>query len=221
MLRSLQTSVILAASQIRCLHVDPLIQHLVTVFMAFLAMMNPLSSTVIFMSVTEGKSARERKQISIRANAIAFFLIVLFVVLGKSIFHVFDITLPALHIAGGIIVFIMGYNMLTESSSTNKQNINDTAGDVAVSPLAVPEIAGPGCISIAMSNAVHGGWTESGITIAVFFVLCLVTHICFMSNVIIQRVLGESGLGIVTRLMGLISAVVGVQMIIIGINVIK
>ena len=197
---------------------SPLIEHVVTVFMAFFAIMNPIANTAVFAGLTGNKDKHEQTKIAAKSLIIAFIVILLFSVLGKSIFHLFGITLPALRITGGILIFIVGFHMLQGANSKmhTTQESNDL--DVAVSPLAVPLLAGPGTIATAMNYSAAGGWMEITVTTIVFAVLCFITFICFISSSKILLAIGENGLGIVTRLMGLILAVIGVEILIVGIK---
>lgn len=115
-------------------------------------------------------------------------------------------------------MFLVGYHMLQGKVSTLHMTQESNDSDVAVSPLAVPLLAGPGAIATAMNYSAAGGWWGISITIFVFAVLCLITFFCFIFSSKILIIIGESGIGIVTRLMGLILAVIGVQMLIVGIN---
>lgn len=217
-----------------------ILQHAIGVFMAFFAIMNPISNTAAFAGLTANLDKQQQKQIALKALIITFILIALFTFLGEAIFKLFGISLAALRITGGVLVFLVGFHMLQGSTSnmhqaksqpqtrssnlpqnphpSSRQNQASTADDLAISPLAVPLLAGPGTISTAMSYAAMGGIEFKITTIAVFFVLCVITFICFIcSSQIIKRI-GESGLNIVTRLMGLILAVIGVQMLITGVQ---
>jgi len=90
--------------------------------------------------------------------------------------------------------------------------------DIAVSPLAIPLLAGPGTIATAMNYSASASLMGIIMTVSVFFVLCLITFFCFIFSSKIIAVIGHSGLSIVTRLMGLILAVIGTQMIIVGVT---
>lgn len=197
---------------------SPLFEHAVTVFMAFFAIMNPIANTAVFAGLTENKNKVEQTKIAVKALMITFIIIFLFAVLGKSIFHLFGITLPALRITGGILVFLVGYHMLQGANSKLHTAQESNNSDVAVSPLAVPLLAGPGTIATAMNYSAAGGWVEISITVFLFAILCFITFFCFILSSKILSVIGESGLGIVTRLMGLILAVIGVQMLIVGVK---
>lgn len=193
-------------------------EHAISVFMAFFAIMNPIANTAVFYGLTANEDRSGQAKIAAKSIVITFILIFLFAVLGKAIFHLFGITLPALRITGGILVFLVGYHMLHGSNSKlhTAQGNEDT--DIAISPLAVPLLAGPGTIATAMNYSAAGGWMEITVTVLMFAVLCLITYLCFISSAKILALIGESGIGIVTRLMGLILAVIGAQMGIAGIK---
>lgn len=195
-----------------------LLEHALTVFMAFFAIMNPIANTTVFAGLTGTMGKSKQVKIAVKSLTITFVIIVLFSVLGKSIFHLFGITLPALRITGGILVFLVGYHMLQGKGSKLHTAEENNDSDVAVSPLAVPLLAGPGTIATAMNYSSAGGWGEIIITVAAFAVLCLITFVCFIFSSKIISAIGESGLSIVTRLMGLILAVIGVQMLIGGVT---
>ncbi len=195
-----------------------LFEHALTVFMAFFAIMNPIANTTVFAGLTGSMGKAKQMKVAIKSLTITFVIIVLFSILGKSIFHLFGITLPALRITGGILVFLVGYHMLQGKSSKLHTAEENNDSDVAVSPLAVPLLAGPGTIATAMNYSSAGGWGEIMVTVAAFAMLCLITFVCFIFSSKIISAIGESGLSIVTRLMGLILAVIGVQMLIGGVT---
>ncbi len=191
--------------------------QLITVFMGFFAIMNPIANTAAFSGLVGNKSKLEQRKIATKALLITFFIILAFSILGKAIFHLFGITIDALRITGGILVFIVGYHMLNGHGSKLHSAEDEYESDLAVSPLAVPLLAGPGTIATAMNYSASGGMIGILTTVSVFAVLCLITFFCFIYSSNILSVIGKSGLSIVTRLMGLILAVIGTQMIIVGI----
>ena len=209
---------------------------IVTVFMGFFAMMNPIANTAVFVGMTGNQTPQQRRNTAIKALATAFFIIAAFCLLGKGIFNVFGITLPALRLAGGILVFLVGYHMLQGSASklhstapTTSSAGNDAASeesndaqddgkDIAISPLALPILAGPGTIATAMNYSASGDVLHIVITIAAFATLCLITFVCFLFGPKLVDKIGESGISITTRLMGLILTVIGMQMLIQGVH---
>lgn len=202
---------------------NDLYTQLITVFLGFFAIMNPIANTAAFAGLAGDKDKAEQVRIAVKALLITFFVILSFALLGKAIFHLFGITIHALRITGGILVFLVGYHMLNGDTSklhsTKSHPVEDNnESDVAVSPLAVPLLAGPGTIATAMNYSASGGMTGVVVTVSVFAVLCLITFACFVFSSNILSVIGKSGLNIVTRLMGLILAVIGTEMIITGVT---
>ena len=204
---------------------DNLTGHALAVFMGFFAIMNPIANTPVFLGLTANDTPEERKRVAAKALLTTFVIIVVFCLLGKTIFDLFGITLPAFRITGGILVALIGYQMLHgdpshvhQPASEDQKNTMETALSVAVTPLAIPILGGPGTIATAMNYASTGGMWEMAITIAAFAVLCLITYGAFVFGQRLVTFLGTAGLDVITRLMGLILAVIGVQMLIGGIT---
>ena len=204
---------------------NELVQHALTVFMGFFAIMNPIANTPIFLGLTEEQPANIRKRVAMKAVLTAFVLVVIFALLGKVIFQLFGITLPAFRIMGGILVALIGYQMLHGRQSAvhqlegkDQQASLEAALGIAVIPLAIPILAGPGTIATAMNYASTRGNGELFITVAAFALLCFITYVFFIYGDRLVRYLGPAGIGVITRIMGLILAVIGVQMLVDGIN---
>ncbi|BAJ01106.1 MarC family protein [Shewanella violacea] len=209
--------------------------HMGTVFMGFFAIMNPIANVPIFLSLTSEEDEKTTKAIAFRALFLAFVIITLFSLAGQYIFTLFGISLSAFRITGGLLVFLIGFHMLQGNNSSvhhpdhqqlreSKENASDKAQareaalSIAVSPLALPILAGPGTIATAMSFSATGGIGEMVITIGAFGVLCLITYGFFISGGKLVSYLGSAALGAITRMMGLILAVIGTQMAIEGIK---
>ena len=197
--------------------------HSVSVFMAFFAIRNPIANAPIFVGLTATDPPEVRKKVAMQALLLSFFLIVVFVVAGRVIFTVFGISLPAFQIMGGLLVALIGYQMLhgqpsrvQQPSAVDQKSSLAAELSVAVTPLAMPILAGPGTIATAMNFASTGRISDMFVTIAAFAVLCAITFVAFLSGERLLAVLGRNGINIVTRLMGLILAVIGVQMLITG-----
>jgi multiple antibiotic resistance protein len=202
---------------------ENMLLHAATVFMGFFAIMNPIANVPIFLGLTSGDDEQTTAAVALRSLTLAFLIVTLFSVAGKVIFELFGLTLPALRITGGLIVFLIGFHMLQGGHSSvqhpseeDKQKSREAALGVAVSPLAMPILAGPGTIATAMNFSAGGGLMEMVVTIAMFAVLCAVTYILFIFGEKFVTYIGASALGVVTRMMGLILAVIGTQMVIKG-----
>jgi len=199
--------------------------HALTVFMGFFAIMNPVANVPIFLSLTGDDCEKTTEAVAARALLLAFLIVSIFSVAGKIIFDLFGITLPAFQVTGGLLVFLIGFHMLQGNHSSvqhpsekDKQQCGKAALSVAVSPLAMPILAGPGTLATAMNFSTGNGFTEMAVTIAVFGVLCLITYVLFVSGEKFVTYIGSSALGVITRMMGLILAVIGTQMVITGVH---
>lgn len=204
---------------------DSMLTHAVTVFMAFFAIMNPIAGVPVFLSLTRGDDEQTTRSVALRSLLVAFAIVALFSIAGKVIFDVFGLTLPAFRITGGIIVFFIGLNMLQGNQSSVQQpsaedtrNSRDAELSVAISPLGMPLLAGPGTIATAMNYSAGGGIAAMVVTISVFAVLCVITYLFFIFGEKLVGYLGTSALGVVTRMMGLILAAIGTQMVIEGLR---
>ncbi len=193
--------------------------------MGFFAIMNPIATVPIFLSLTSDDDERTTAAVAFRALMLAFLIVTVFSIAGKVIFELFGITLPAFRITGGLLVFLIGFHMLQGNlssvhnpSNEDKKKSREVALSVAVSPLAMPILAGPGTIATAMNFSAHGGLMEMMMTIGAFAVLCVVTYVFFRFGEKLVTFIGPDALGAITRLMGLILAVIGTQMAIEGIR---
>ena len=201
-----------------------LVNHTITVFLAFFAMMNPVANTPVFIGLTDGDTPAVKRQVAFKALLIAFLIVLVFCLFGRLLFELFGITLPAFRIAGGALVALVGFQMLHGAPSrmhhpdAGDSTPGEAALSVAVSPLAMPILAGPGTLATAMNFSATGNSTEIVITIVVFAVLCLITYGFFVGGQRLVGLIGRSGINVVTRLMGLILAVIGTQMAIIGLH---
>jgi multiple antibiotic resistance protein len=199
--------------------------HSLTVFLGFFAIMNPIANTPIFIGLTGDDDLATRKQIALRSLITAFLIVFLFCILGKVIFELFGITLPAFRITGGALIILVGFQMLHGEQSTihnptkeDTSNAKEAKLSIAVSPLAMPILAGPGTIATAMNYSATGNVLEIVITVTSFAVLCGITYLFFIFGQRLVKFIGVNGINVVTRLMGLILAVIGTQMVIQGIH---
>ncbi|MBN3519887.1 MarC family protein [Algoriphagus lutimaris] len=191
-----------------------------SVFTGFFAIMNPIANVPIFTSLVEDADKETKRKISKKATTVAFLIVFVFVLLGKFIFEIFGITIPAFKITGGLLIFFVGFEMLQSKKSTVK-NLKETAFDenIAISPLAIPILAGPGTIVTAMNFVSSGDFIHIGIVIAVYAIMCILTHWAFrLGDKLVLRV-GKNVITVIGKIMGLIIAIIGTSMIIEGIKV--
>ncbi|NWJ50003.1 MAG: MarC family protein [Bacteroidetes bacterium] len=194
-------------------------RYSLTVFMAFFAIMNPFVNIPIFIQLTEGLEEKEKKAISKTANIVAFIIVLAFIVVGKYIFQIFGLTIPAFKIFGGILIFYIGFEMLqSKKSSIHLQN-NETFDDsIAISPLAIPIMAGPGTIVTAMNFVVNANLFHVLITILIFAFIIFITYVAYNYSSYIVKIIGNKNFVIIGKIMGLILGVLGANMLIEGIK---
>lgn len=190
-----------------------------TVFTGFFAIMNPIANVPIYSSLVEDADLKTKKDINKRATTTAFIIVFVFIVLGKFIFELFGITIPAFKITGGILVFYVGFEMLQSKKSAVKQikepNIDE---NIAISPLAIPILAGPGTIVTAMNFVSGASYIEIVITIVVFALMCWLNYIAFSLSEYVVRKIGSNVIKVIGKIMGLIIAIIGTNMVITGLK---
>ena len=196
-----------------------LLTFALTVFTGFFAIMNPIANTPVFLGLVGDQNQSERKKIARTSCITAFIIVVSFVVLGNYLFKLFGITIPAFKITGGILLFYVGFEMLqSKPSKVHQQQDIEPDDGVAISPLAIPILAGPGTIVTAMSNITSGGFIQVAIIVIIFAVMILLTYVAFILSDTIVKKFGEHLIMVIGKIMGLILAIMGTGMAIEGIK---
>lgn len=204
----------------------PNFDSLFNAFVTLLVTIDPPGLAPIFLAVTRNMNRAERKQVSIRASVIGFVLLAVFAVAGAAILSVFGITLAAFRVAGGFLLFFIAFEMVFEKRNDRKEKISDVAitrdhiHNIAAFPLAIPLIAGPGAISatVLLSGSFQGFAGQAAL-VGIIFVCLAVTYLVFLLAERIDRILGETGRSILTRLLGVILAALAVQFVADGVKV--
>ena len=191
-------------------------------FMAFFAIMNPISNLPAYMALVADDSQKISRKIAFRSLLIAFVIITVFIFSGDFIFKVFGITIISFRIAGGILVAVIGYHMINGNHSPSykgmeQQAVNSDPMSIAISPLAMPLFAGPGTITTALSLA-NGGLRNQLITVVAFAILCVITYLLLRSAKQIAGFFGKNLMKIITKMMGLLLFSIGIQMIIVSVQ---
>jgi len=199
---------------------DNLITFSITVFTGFFAITNPISNMTLFLSLTQGADEKTKQDINKRANIIAFIIVTVFVLLGKFIFELFNISIPAFKITGGILIFYIGFDML-QSKQSSVKSIKDVHIDenIAVSPLAIPILAGPGTIVTSMNFVSKAEPIQIFLVIAIFGLMSLITYFTFKLSDLIVKIVGYNVISVIGKIMGLIIAIIGTGMIVEGIKI--
>ena len=187
--------------------------------MAFFAIMNPIVNIPIFIKLTEGLDEKKKKEIAKTANVVAFIIVIAFIFVGKYIFEIFGLTIPAFKVFGGILIFFIGFEMLQSKKPSIHQNEKTVFDDgVAISPLAIPVMAGPGTIVTAMNFVVDATFIHVLIVSIIFGIIILLTYFAFINSKYILKFAGEKNFIVIGKIMGLILGVLGANMLIEGIK---
>jgi len=194
---------------------DDLIKFGLVCFTTYFTIINPLGVMPVFMTMTADLSPKDRTITARKALITAFFTMVLFAFSGQLLFQFFGISADAFRVVGGIIFFMMGYDMLQARfirTRMEEESVKSYVTDISITPLAIPMICGPGAITnsiVLMQDAQT--FNEKVVLISVMFLICLITFIVLWSSSKISKMLGETGNKILMRLMGLIVMVVAIE----------
>ena len=216
--------------------------YLLNAFATLLVVIDPIGLAPIFLAVTRGASEEMRRAIAIRATVIATLIMVAFALTGTTVLTFLGISLPAFRIAGGLLLFWIAFEMVFEKREKRKQASAEQAlaaeraaeagaprphGPVedlrhmAVFPIAIPLIAGPGAISATVLLAGQApDWTAKGLLILIVAGLIFSCLLVFIAAHKVDRLLGETGRSVLTRLLGVILSALAVQFVADGIKAI-
>jgi len=195
-------------------------------FSSLFALLNPIGIAPIILSITENYSLKDYKKLIRRSTVFACIILLIFAIMGKIIFSFYGITLHAFKIAGGILFLRIGLNMLeakvSRTKSTPKESEEaETHNDIALSPIGIPLIAGPGAItSVMILSAQTVSFNQKIIFYLSIVLTLLITFIILTLAKKLTKILGTVGLRIIERIMGMILMVVAIQFIIDGMNIV-
>ncbi|MBM2320972.1 MULTISPECIES: MarC family protein [Marivita] len=194
---------------------------LISAFVTLFVVIDPIGLTPVFIALTPGMTAQQRRAIAIRATIIAAALLFLFAFLGEQVLGFIGISMPAFRIAGGILLFLTALDMLFERRTKRREDQADVddAPDPSVFPIAIPLIAGPGAIaSIILLAGQAEGAVGMASVLGVMVGVLMIVFLLFLSAPIIERALGKTGIVVVTRLLGMLLAALSVQFVLDGIR---
>ena len=200
-------------------------------FVALFALIDPIGNVALFAAATAGASARERLQLSALIAAVVFAFLGVFYFTGLGLLAFFGISQPAFRIAGGVILFMLGLQMLRDDYTSAFADAADASrGDSAayvrrrfermIVPFAMPMLIGPGAISTAIiyaSQAKAFGVVGTVIGLCVMAAVALSCLAAFMATPLISRLLGKIGMSVVVRVLGLILCAMAVQFLLQGV----
>ncbi|MBP7241965.1 MarC family protein [Amaricoccus sp.] len=195
----------------------------VTAFVTLFVIIDPIGLAPLFLALTHGATTRQRRAIGVRALAIGFFLLALFGLGGERLLDAVGIDMAAFRIAGGLLLFLTAVDMLFERRQPRRENTAhqaDALPDPTVFPLATPLIAGPGALAtmVLLIGQHPGDYAAQAVVYAAMTAVLGICYVLFLAGGLIERVLGPTGINVVTRLFGMLLAALSVQFVVEGLR---
>lgn len=192
----------------------PLTLEFLNTFIRLFVVIDPFGSLVLFIALTGNTDVKTRRTITVDATLYGGLILVFFALFGSYILYFFGISIEALEIAGGIIMLIMGIEMVREGDRPKSMGGGQTDQDLGIVPFATPFIAGPGAISLVIilikGDLLTNYMTDMFTLISIVVVMAII-YVFFIYSSRITRIMGEKVLKALTRIFGLLVAGFAVQ----------
>ncbi|MGA8729305.1 MAG: MarC family protein [Terracidiphilus sp.] len=204
----------------------PIVRFSVLALSSIFFLVDPFAAIPSFLAITQSVDAVRRKRMARKAAMTCFIVLTCFALAGQLIFRMFGITLPAFEIAGGLILLLIGLDMLEAKRSPTQEAHGDTEEgaakeDAGIVPLGIPMLAGPGAISSVMVlvGTVPSFWHwQMGAILGSIAVTCLVSYWVLAGAGKVRLVMGETGIRILVRIMGLLLVALAMQFFVNGLT---
>jgi len=208
----------------------PAFDVILNAFITLLVTIDPVGNAPLFLGLTAGMAALDRRAIALRGVLVAFAILTLFAITGTAVLDGMGITIHAFRVAGGLLLFYTAFEMIYQQRQERKAQTSELAmknevANLAVFPLAIPLIAGPGAISatILLSSEMSASdsvstWSGTAVLVAVIFFLLLITYVVLYSAEYFDKYLGVTGRLVLTRLLGVLLAALSVQYVADGVS---
>ncbi|SHE91508.1 multiple antibiotic resistance protein [Ruegeria intermedia] len=193
----------------------------ITAFTTLFVVIDPFGTTPIFVALTQGMSPATRRKIAYRTCLTATGVLIAFAAFGEAVLGFVGISMPAFKVAGGALLFLTALDMLFERRTKRREDRaeEEEHPDPSVFPLAIPLVAGPGSIAtIILLAGQHPGVQGTLMAVGVMLAVMAVVLAFFLSGGLIARILGKTGLTVLTRLLGMLLAALSVQFILDGLK---
>lgn len=198
-------------------------QYFVPAFVTLFVVMDPIGLTPLFLTLTQGMNKHQRRVIALRAAAVAGILLTLFAFFGDNLLGALGISMAAFRISGGILLLLTALDMLFERRTKRRKDTSektiDAEDDPSVFPLAMPLMAGPGAIATMILLSGQGeGYSGTMLALVVMAMVLLITLVLFFAANLLERVLRETGITVLTRVLGILLAALAVQFVLDGLK---
>ncbi len=196
-------------------------KEILNTLLLIIAVTDPLGSIPVYLEATKQFDQKHKRKIAINASVTAFLVLLFFIIVGQIILEGMDITLEAFQISGGVILFLFALTMIFgEGKPESEKNLIKDYRHVTIFPVAVPSIASPGAIMAVVlltDNHIYS-FSQQLITTIILLVVIIITCFMLQASNVIQKRIGESGIIIISKVMGLILASYAAQSILSGIK---
>ncbi len=198
----------------------------IVAFTTFFVTVGPVDVAVVYAALTPRHSQVARRRMAVRATLVATVILLGFALLGETVLSWLGISMPALRTAGGILLLLIGIDMVFArqsggvSATESETREASSRSDISVFPLATPLIAGPGAMgaAILLMAGTGGDTREQAIVLAMLLLVLTLTLICLLTAIRIQRLLGITGAQVLTRVLGVLLCALAVQFVFDGID---
>lgn len=194
---------------------------LITSFTTLLVVIDPPAQTPIFVALTQGMDKSMRRAIAVRACLTAAGILAMFAAFGEAVLGFVGISMEAFRVAGGVLLFLTALDMLFERRTKRRENSaeEEEHPDPSVFPLGIPLIAGPGAIATMILLAGQQPGIEGlFVVIGMMIIVVAMVFVTYLTSGAVARLLGKTGLNVLTRLLGMLLAALSVQFILDGLK---
>lgn len=197
------------------MNASPIFEFALLGFISMFTMINPIGVIPVYTAMTAKLSPQESHRVARKASLTALFILLAFALTGQLIFRFFSISVNSLRVVGGVIFFLMGYEMLQAHLSRTQfddETTHEYINDISITPLGIPIICGPGAITTAILLMNESSSPlESGIVIGIIIAIITFTYVLLLGAKQVTHLIGENGNKVMLRLMGLIVMVIAVE----------
>lgn len=197
-----------------------MIEFITELFLIF-AVIDPIGTIPVYIEATKEFNLSDKKKIAVRASSIAFMVLLFFIVVGQFILEGMSVSLDAFQISGGVILFLFATTMILGDGKPEREKSNITNyKQVTIFPIAIPSIASPGAILTVVLLTDNHLYTipEQGITTIKVLIVIMITALMLLAANYLQKLIGNYGISVISKIMGLILAAYAVQSILSGIS---
>ena len=194
-----------------------------TAFLTLFVIVDPIGLSSLFLGVTEALNEERRRSTAIRAVIIAGLILLVFLFVGEPLLRYLGVSVDSLRIAGGLLLFKLSFDMVMarrERQSPREEEETHHRDDVAVFPLAIPLIAGPGAFAtvLVLATEADNRWDYLSVLIAAIAVVHILVYFGFRLATPLHAALGDTGTAVITRVLGIVLAAVSVQLVVDGVS---